>query len=90
MTTDIGATSDLSDIKSSIRRRYGELLTLEEVAELFKFRTVSAVRKAHSRGALPVALYRFPNRTGYYAKADEAAHSIESMQLSHPVQTSHK
>lgn len=90
MTAALSDINGLDEIRSSIRNKYGELLTLEEVAELFKYRTVGAVRKAHSRGTLPVALYRFPNRTGYYAKANEAAKSIESMSLSNSVPTSHK
>jgi len=70
---------------NSIRQKYGEILTLEEVAELFKYKTVDAVRKAHSRGSLPVPLHRFPKKAGYFARADEAAESIEMMHLSKSV-----
>jgi len=60
----------------ALRARYGELLQLEDVADVFKYPTVSAVRKANSRGTLPVKLYRFPNKSGFYAKVDEVAVSI--------------
>ena len=42
-------------------KKYGELLTLEDVAEVFKYKTIGAVRKAHARDVLPVSLYKFPN-----------------------------
>jgi len=64
-----------------IRSKYGELLTLEELADIFKYKTVGAVRKAHSRGTLPVALYRFENKNGFFAKAEEVAKTIEEMRI---------
>jgi len=70
------------DRLNSIRSKYGELLTLSQVAEVFKYRTVTAVRKAHSRKTLAVKLYRFKSRSGYYAKANEVAESIEKMEVS--------
>ena len=84
MGIPVAATSEesISERVASLRTQYGELLTLEEVAEVFKYRTVSAVRKAHSRKTLPVHLYRFPGRAGYYAKTDEVAESIDRMNLS--------
>ena len=66
----------------AIRNKYGELLTLEEVAEVFRYKTVAAVRKAHSRKTLPVNLYRFKGRAGYFARAEEVACSLENMKLS--------
>ncbi len=71
-------------------KKYGMLLTLEDVAEVFKFKTIGAVRKAHARGVLPVNLYRFPNKTGFYAKVEDISESIEKMEMSKPVQTSPK
>ena len=64
---------------SVIRDKYGELLNLVQVAEVFKYSTVDAVRKVHSRGSLPVALYKFERKEGLFAKADEVAKAIESM-----------
>ena len=67
---------------SALRERYGELLELDDIAEVFKYKTIGAVRKAHSRGTLPVALYRFPKKSGWYAKATEVASCIENMGVS--------
>ena len=64
---------------AGIRDTYGELLNLVQVAEVFKYPTVDAVRKAHSRGSLPVTLYKFQRKEGLFAKADEVAKAIESM-----------
>jgi len=62
-----------------IRERYGELLSIEELADLYKFPSVEAVKKAHSRGKLVVALYKIPGRPGLFAKADEVARSIDEL-----------
>lgn len=62
-----------------IRDSYGELLDLAQVADVFKYATIDAVRKAHSRGSLPVKLYKFQRKEGLFAKADEVAKAIESM-----------
>jgi len=74
----------------SFFKKYGALLTLEDVAEVFKFKTIGAVRKAHARRVLPVDLYRFPNRTGFYAKVEEVAESIVKMEVSKPVESGKK
>lgn len=70
------------NIAETIKEKYGVLLTLEEVAEVFRYKTVAAVRKAHSRKTLPVPLYRFEGRSGYFARADEVAACLENMNLS--------
>jgi len=74
----------------SLIKKYGMLLTLEDIAEVFKFKTIGAVRKAHSRGVLPVDLYTFSNKTGFYAKVEEVSESIDKMKISKPVQSSLK
>jgi hypothetical protein len=63
----------------SIKDRYGEFLTLEEVAEVLRYKTVEAARKAHDRGTLAVELRRFPNRRGYFATAEAVAQCIEDL-----------
>lgn len=65
-----------------LRERYGELLTLEDVAEIFRYKTVAAVRKAHSRKTLPIKLYRFSGRAGYLARVEDVADCIEKMSSS--------
>ena len=64
---------------ASIRARYGELLDLEQLADFYRYPSVHAVRKAHQRGTLPVALHRFPRKSGYFAKAEDVARSVDRM-----------
>jgi len=80
--------STKSPILCRLLEKYGELLSLEEIAEIFKYKTIGVVRKAHSRGVLPVVLYRFSNKSGFYAKENKVAESIERMEMSKPVQSS--
>jgi hypothetical protein len=63
----------------ALRDKYGELLELGDIAVIFKYKTIEAVRKAHSRGTLPVSLYRFHKKSGWYAKTTEAANCIENL-----------
>lgn len=65
---------------TAVREKYGELLSLEEVAEVLKYKTVSALRKAHSRGTLPVELKRFPNRRGWFATAQSITDCIDELE----------
>lgn len=71
-----------------IEGQYGQLLTLSEVAEVLKYRTVGAARKAHDRGQLPVNLYRFDDRKGLFAKANELAEALELLGSSQSVPSS--
>lgn len=75
-------SSTTSERLIHLRQKYGDLLTIDEVADVLRYKTVAAVRKAHSRKTLPVALYRFKGRAGYFARAEEVAKSIENMNLS--------
>jgi|TARA_B100000446_G_C10517378_1_gene329039 hypothetical protein len=69
----------ISERLDSIRKKYGELLDLKQVADFYKYPSVQAVRKAHQRGTLPVALHRFPRKSGYFAKAEDVARSVDRM-----------
>ncbi|WP_396587717.1 hypothetical protein [Bermanella sp. R86510] len=66
----------------SLTEKYGEILDMSELAEVFKYETIAAVRKAHSRKTLPVKLYRFPHKNGLYAKVEDVVAAIETMELS--------
>ena len=48
-------------------REYGDLLTLKDVAEIFRYPSIQAVRKAHVRGFLPVSLFKLPHRRELFA-----------------------
>lgn len=76
---------DFEAIVDRLRNEYGELLTLEEVAKILRFKSVGAARKAYHRGTMPVKLYRFEGRSGYFAKVDEVAECLTSLTPSQPV-----
>lgn len=65
-----------------LRERYGELLTPEDLAELFRYPSTEAVMKAHSRGKLPVPLARFRARRGWYATARAVAECLDELDAS--------
>lgn len=75
------------DTVTYLREKYGQLLTIEEVAEIFRYKTVAAVRKAHARKTLPINLYRLKGRSGFFAHVEDVAECIEKMKLSSPVPT---
>lgn len=61
------------DIHQHLLTRYGLFLTVEEVAEVFRYPSASAVRQAHAAGRLPVRLVRFSGRRALFADAEEVA-----------------
>jgi len=62
-----------------IRRRYGEMLDMRQLADFYRYPSVAAVRKARQRGTLPVAVHRFRGKRGYFAKAGDVAKSMNGM-----------
>ena len=52
---------------------YGVLLSVEDLAKLFKYPNTEAVRRAHYMGRLPVTLRPFPSRRGLFVTANEVA-----------------
>lgn len=58
---------------------YGEILSLNEVMALFRYRSVEAVRKANSNGHFPVKLVKLPHRRGLYATAKAVATVLGDM-----------
>jgi len=62
--------------KQRLIAQYGEILSVKEIAEVFKYSSPSSVRKAHELGHLPVKLKKFPERRGQYATASSVAHAI--------------
>lgn len=73
-----GKRGDESRLKF-IREKYGELLTIAEIAEVLKYKTVYAVKKAHLRGHLPIELKRFPHRRGLFATAEAVSRCLEEL-----------
>jgi len=67
---------------AALRGRYGELMTLKDVMDVFKYKTEDSVRKAFKRGTLPVKLYRFEGKSGLFAKTIEVAECIDNLSVS--------
>ncbi len=47
---------------------YGEVMSLKEIADLLKFNTVGALRKAHKSGGLGFELVKIKGRPGLFAE----------------------
>ena len=71
-------------IESSLPERYGELIRLSDLAELFHFPTVEAIRKARLRGRLPISVAQLPNRRGWFASPRSVA-EVEAWQKYWPI-----
>ena len=65
--------------ESHLVARYGELLSLQELADLLKYPSKQALRQAHRRGALPVQLIRMPNRRGWFAATRRIAAFLDEL-----------
>ena len=61
------------DIHQHLLTRYGLFLTVEEVAEVFRYPSASAVRQAHAAGRRPVPLLKFSGRRALFADAEDVA-----------------
>lgn len=62
-----------------LRRQYGELLLTAELAELLRYSSSSALRRAHAKGRLPVQLHRFAGRRTLFAKVEEVARVLDEL-----------
>lgn len=65
---------------ASLTQRYGQLLTLEEVAQVLRYPSVQAARTAHSRGQLPVPLFRMGPRRRLFASVGALADYLGSLE----------
>ena len=75
--------ADLQEqLKGELRRdllaRHGVMLYGQALAQALGYRSADSMRKAASRGQIPVALYRFPKRRGVYALTQEVADCLAS------------
>lgn len=56
-----------------------ELVNLKQLAKLLKYPSEGALRKAKSRGKLPVKLYKFSGKKNLYAKIQDVKECINNM-----------
>ncbi|AOL19972.1 hypothetical protein ABQ013_15000 [Xanthomonas citri pv. malvacearum] len=59
--------------------QFGGLLSTSDIAQLLRYRTPQAVRKARIRGALTIPMQQLPNRRGLYATARAVAVYLEEL-----------
>ena len=72
-------TTALSDREKRLITQYGEILSVKDLAEVFKYSSPGSVRKAHELGHLPVKLKKFENRRGFFATAKSVAAAIAQL-----------
>jgi hypothetical protein len=75
-------TSKLAEREAELRSRFGDLLTLKDLAPLLRYPSVEAVRKARTRGQLPVTVVRIAHRRGWFATPRSVAEFLEALETS--------
>lgn len=58
---------------AALRDRFGDLLTLSDLAIVLRYPSIWAIRKARARGQLPVPLIQMPPRRQWFATAEAVA-----------------
>jgi hypothetical protein len=72
----------IAETERSLRDRFGELIGLDELADLLHFPSVGAIRKARLRGRLPVAVAQLPRRRGWYTTPRAVAEMLVRLEVS--------
>lgn len=68
-----------SEREQELSHRYGEILTLADIAKVLRFPSTQAVLKARGRGRLPIQLVKLPNRRGWFATARSVAKLLDNL-----------
>lgn len=79
-----------SERAAALRQRYGELLTLGELAQLLKYPSVGALHKARFRNTLPLPLVQMPPRKRWYATVDAVAELLYRLEQEHAADDEHQ
>lgn len=72
-----------SERAAALRQRFGELLTLAELAQVLKYPSVGALRKARFRNKLPLPLVQMLPRKRLYATVDAVADLLCRLEQEH-------
>ena len=65
--------------ESALKARYGELLSLADLADALRYPSVQAIQKARLRGALRLPMFQIPGRRGWLATARAVAVYLENL-----------
>lgn len=57
----------------TLRDRFGDVLTLSDLAIVLRYPSTGAIRKARARGQLPLQLVQMPPRRGWFATVEAVA-----------------
>lgn len=57
--------------------KYGDFMTLQDLARALKYPSAEAVKKAHARGKLPVTLFRIDGRRNLYGSTQSVVELIK-------------
>jgi len=75
------------DREHLLRQKYGELLSLADVAEVLHFPSVQAVQKARQRGTLGLPAQQPPGRRGWFVTVRAVAaylNRLDQVDVHHP------
>jgi hypothetical protein len=66
--------------EDDLKQRFGDLLNLNDLAEVLRYPSAHAIRKARIRGRLPIELIQMPGRRGWFATARAVAKLLDSLE----------
>lgn len=67
------AMTTKAEHEAALRERFGDVLTLPDLASVLRYPSTGAIRKARVRGQLPLQLVQMPPRRGWFATAEAVA-----------------
>lgn len=69
-----------SELERQLLATYGSVLTLAEIARVFRYPTTQAAQKANARGRLPVVLSKMAHRRKWFASARSVAEALARLE----------
>lgn len=75
MTVDrpTSSTVAMSHDSGGLLARHGELMDSQALIAFFKFGSDRSFRRSAAKAALPVAVFRVPGRSGWFARTQDVA-----------------
>src|SRR3546814_1220820 len=75
MTVDrpASSTAAMSQDSVGLLARHGELMDSQALIAFFKFGSDRSFRRSAAKAALPVAVFRVPGRSGWFARTQDVA-----------------
>lgn len=67
------------DRETALREKYGEVLSLADLAEVLNYPSVKAIQKARQRDVLAVPAQQLPGRRGWFVTTRAVAAYLNSI-----------